>query len=63
MCNNAAVGVRLEAPSSGLLFVMNIDQMIKTLKSAVVADGILGSLYVLSLMTFDFWKKNISKAI
>ena len=47
---NASVGVRQGAPSSCLLFVIYIDEMIKMIKSSIAEDGFLGSLHALLLM-------------
>ncbi len=47
---DASIGVRQEAPSSCLLFLLYIDQMVRMLKRAVQTDGFLGSLHTLLLM-------------
>ena len=47
---NATIGVRQGAPSSCLLFVIYIDEMIKMIKNSIVEDGFLGGLHALLLM-------------
>ena len=47
---HASIGVRQGAPSSCLLFVIYIDEMIKMIKNAVEEDGFLGGLHALLLM-------------
>ena len=47
---HATIGVRQGAPSSCLLFVLYIDEMIKMIKNAIEADGFLGGLHALLLM-------------
>ena len=46
----ASVGVRQGAPSSCLLFVIYINQMIRMLKAKIATDGFLGALHALLLM-------------
>ena len=46
----ASVGVRQGAPSSCLLFLIYIDQMVKMLNDEVGTDGFLGTLHALLLM-------------
>ena len=47
---SAAIGVRQGAPSSCLLFIIYINEMVKMLKNAIAADGVLGLLHALLLM-------------
>ena len=47
---HATIGVRQGSPSSCLLFVLYIDEMIKMIKNAIEADGFLGGLHALLLM-------------
>lgn len=47
---DAAIGVRQGAPSSCLLFIIYIDQLVRMMKRAVETDGFLGSLHVMLLM-------------
>ena len=47
---NATIGVRQGAPSSCLLFVIYIDEMIKMIKNSIAEDGFLGGLHALLLM-------------
>ena len=46
----ASVGVRQGAPSSCLLFLIYIDQMVKMLNDEIGTDGFLGTLHALLLM-------------
>ena len=47
---DSTIGVRQGAPSSCLLFVIYINEMIKMMKNAVATDGFLGCLHALLLM-------------
>ena len=47
---DSTIGVRQGAPSSCLLFVIYIDEMIKMMKNAIARDGFLGCLHALLLM-------------
>ena len=47
---DASIGVRQGAPSSCLLFVLYINEMVKMLKRTIPTDGCLGSLHTLLLM-------------
>ena len=47
---DASIGVRQEAPSSCLLFVIYVDHMVRMLKRIVTTDGFPGSLHLLLLM-------------
>ena len=47
---DSTIGVRQGAPSSCLLFVIYINEMIKMLKNAIANDGFLGCLHALLLM-------------
>ena len=47
---NSTIGVRQGAPSSCLLFVIYINEMIKMIKNAIVTDGFLGCCHALLLM-------------
>ena len=47
---NANIGVRQGAPSSCLLFVIYIDEMIKMIRNSIAEDGFLGGLHALLLM-------------
>ena len=47
---NANIGVRQGAPSSCLLFVIYIDEMIKMMRNSIAEDGFLGGLHALLLM-------------
>ena len=47
---SATVGVRQGAPSSCLLFIVYIDQMVRMLRREVAEDGFLGALHALLFM-------------
>ena len=47
---SANIGVRQGSPSSCLLFVIYIDEMVRMIKNAVSEDGFLGGLHALLLM-------------
>ena len=47
---STSIGVRQGAPTSCLLFVLYIDNLLRMLKSSVENDGFLGSLHALLLM-------------
>ena len=47
---DATIGVRQGAPSSCLLFIIYIDEMVKMIKRAIGNDGFLGMLHALLLM-------------
>ena len=47
---NARIGVRQGAPTSCLLFVLYIDNLVRLLKDSFQQDGFLGSLHALLLM-------------
>ena len=46
----ASIGVRQGTPSSCLLFVIYIDEMVKLIKNAIANDGFLGFFHALLLM-------------
>ena len=46
----SVVGVKQGAPSSCLLFIIYIDQMVRMLKQTIATDGFLGTLHALLLM-------------
>ena len=46
----SVVGVKQGAPSSCLLFIIYIDQMLRMLKQTIATDGFLGTLHALLLM-------------
>ena len=47
---DATSGVRQGAPSSCLLFVIYIDEMVKMIRNSIANDGFLGMLHILLLM-------------
>ena len=47
---DATIGVRQGSPSSCLLFILYIDEMVRMIKSAIANDGFLGMLHALLLM-------------
>ena len=47
---DATIGVRQGAPSSCLLFIIYIDEMVKMIKRAIGNNGFLGMLHALLLM-------------
>ena len=47
---SANIGVRQGSPSSCLLFVIYIDEMVRMIKNTVSEDGFLGGLHALLLM-------------
>ena len=47
---DATIGVRQGSPSSCLLFIVYIDEMVRMIKDAVANDGFLGILHALLLM-------------
>lgn len=47
---SASIGVRQDAPTSCILFILYIDKLVHMLREAVASDGFLGALNVLLLM-------------